>query len=81
LALPAWLAVTVQAPVPAMVIVLPVVPEARQTLAGVAAKVTGLPEPPPVALTVRGDTPYVRFGNGLKPIVCGCNVIVSVPAA
>src|SRR5229473_4995785 len=42
-----------------MVTVLPLVPPDVQTPAGLAVKVTGFPEAPPVALTVKGASPYV----------------------
>src|SRR6266851_1769460 len=42
-----------------MVMVLPFVPPEVQMLAGLAVKVTGLPDAPPVALTVKGASPYV----------------------
>jgi hypothetical protein len=56
LALPAWFAVTVQVPPAKVVIVVPFVPDAPQTPPGLALKVTGLPEPPPVALTLKGGS-------------------------
>src|SRR5512140_39426 len=54
-------AVTVQLPAAVMVMVLPFVPLDVQL--PVAANVTGLVEPPPVALTVNGASPYVLLGR------------------
>src|SRR5688500_6001349 len=58
---------TVHSPTPAIVIVLPLM---LQTLGGPAVKVTGWPEPPPVALTVNGSAPYALFASALKVIAC-----------
>jgi hypothetical protein len=44
-----------------MVMVAPFAPLEVQLPA--AVKVTGLPEPPPVALTVKGASPYVLFAS------------------
>ena len=56
-AFPAWSALTEQVPEPWIVIVDPLVPLAVQTAAGAAVNVTGLPDAPPVALTVNGASP------------------------
>jgi hypothetical protein len=53
LVLPVWFAATTTVPAPVMVSVLPVILPGPETM----LKVTGLPEPPPVALRVIGATP------------------------
>src|SRR4051812_14176298 len=62
--LPAWEAVTVQLPAPVMCTVLP-----ETVQVPVAAKVTGCPESPPVALTVKSGSPKVLAPKGPKLIV------------
>ena len=65
---------------PTRVMVCPLLPEAAQTPAGPALKVTGVPEPPPVALTVKGASPSRWLGSGPKLMACDAWVMVSVPA-
>ena len=65
--MPVWFAVTVQVPAaPVNVIVDPLVPPLLQT--PLAVNVTGLPEPPPVALTVKGGS-LVSFGGSAAKII------------
>ena len=52
--LPAWLARTVHVPVVASTRVAPLAPVVRHTVGVCEAKPTGLPEPPPLALSVNG---------------------------
>ena len=49
--------------------VLPLVPEAVHTGAGLALKVTGCPEAPPAALTVNGGEPMILVGRAPNVIV------------
>jgi hypothetical protein len=53
-----------------MLIVLPFTPEAVQTSGGIAANVTGLEDPPPVAATVNGSSPTMWDGKALQVMVC-----------
>ena len=69
LALPACEARTVHVPVAIKVNVEPLVPEVAQTLGVCDAKVTGLPEAPPVAVSVIGAAPTLTDEGGLKVIV------------
>ena len=66
MALPAWLAAITQVPAVTPVTVLP---ETVHTPVVVELKVTGLPEAPPVALTVPVP-PTVRLGAAPKLMVC-----------
>ena len=61
----AWLALTVQVPSAISATVAPLVPETVQTLVVAEVNVTGLPEAPPVALTVT-LVPYME-GEGAVP--------------
>ena len=79
--LPAWLAVTIHVPTPIGVIVAPFVPPDVQTLLGLAVKVTGLPEAPPVAPTATGASPSRWLGSVPNVIACGAGLMISVPAA
>ena len=67
MALPAWLAVIGQRPALTNVTVVPLVLPVVQTLVSVEAKVTGLPEAPPVAdrSTVPPDE-KAWFASGVK---------------
>ena len=53
MALPAWLAVTVQLPVASIVTIAPLVLPVVQTAGVVLAKVMGLPDWPPVPASVK----------------------------
>src|SRR5437867_684377 len=53
-----------------MVMVLPLGLPEVQTPAGLAVKVIGFPETPPVALTVNGASPYVLMESAAKLMVC-----------
>ena len=68
--------------VPAPVIVTRF-PDTVHTDGGAAVNVTGLPEPPPVALTVNGGSPKVLSASGPKVMVCAIPVTVRmfVPVA
>ena len=65
--MPAWLAAIVQVPAVTPVTVAPFVPLTVQTPVVRELKMTGLPEPPPVALAV--VLPFTATVNGLKLIV------------
>jgi hypothetical protein len=52
-----------------------------QTPAGAAVNVTGLPDAPPVALTLKSGLPIVLLGNAAKLIVWLALLIISEPAA
>jgi hypothetical protein len=78
LALPAWFAVTVQVPAPVSVIVEPFGPPLVQLSVAPTENVTGLPEPPPVADTVKGGSPNVLSPSAANVIVCGGLVAVTV---
>ena len=54
---PAWLALMVHVPPATSVTVEPLVPETVQTPVVAEVKVTGLPEAPPVVLTVKAALP------------------------
>jgi hypothetical protein len=56
-ALPAWSAAMVHVPIARIVIVAPFVPVAVQFDAVSELNVTGLPDPPPVAVAVKGGSP------------------------
>src|SRR6185436_6637863 len=74
--LPACDAVTAQLPAPVIVTVLPL------TLQFPAApNVTGLPEPPPVALIANGASPNVRLASAPKTIDCAAFAIANDCAA
>ena len=64
MSLPACAAVTSHEPAPVMWTVLP-----ETVHLPVAAKVTGLPDPPPVALTVKSGLPKVLSANALNVMV------------
>jgi hypothetical protein len=57
LASPAWSAVIVHVPAAKSVTVVPLTPEVEHTVPVVEANITGLVEPPPAALTVKGGSP------------------------
>jgi hypothetical protein len=67
--LPACAARTVHVPVAKKVKVLPFSPDVVQTLVVCDAKVTGLPDAPPVATRVMGGDPPFTEAGGLKVIV------------
>src|SRR4051812_44790334 len=54
-------------------------PELRQTVPGVAANVTGLPEVPPVALTVKGGSPAAPSDRAAKVIAWGTGTNSTAP--
>ena len=68
MALPAWLAWTVQVPVPTKVMLAPWVPPEVHTKAVVVVKLTASPEVA-VALTVTGDCARVLLASAPKLIV------------
>ena len=76
--LAAWLALMVQVPTATSVTVAPLVPDTVQTPVVAEVNVTGLPDGPPVALTVT-LVPYTE-GEGAVPneMVCGSCVTVKV---
>jgi hypothetical protein len=65
LALPAWLASIVQVPAP---VKLTVAPEIVHTAwaAGAIVNTTGLPDPPPAAVTVYVEPPTVALLGGVE---------------
>src|SRR5262249_23141471 len=73
---PTWEAITVHVPAPTIVIVLPLVPVARQTPIGLALNVIGSPELL-VALTMKGGSPKVLLASAPKAIGWLCPLIVS----
>src|ERR1700737_3418300 len=75
--LPAWLASIVHVPAPTK---LTVAPEIVQTaaLAGLIAKVTGLPEPPPTALTLYGGPPTMAELGAVEGKAMACPFLTTI---
>ena len=70
MALPAWLAAMMQLPAVKAVTVLPLVPPTVQISGVVEVNVTGLPEAPPVAVSV--PVPPPNANTGTEPKVMDC---------
>lgn len=76
--MPAWFAAITTVPDPVIVRVLPLIVPGPETM----LKTTGLPEAPPVATRVMGDTPlFTGEAGAVKLMVCEALLIVRVVRA
>ena len=73
--MPAWDARSVQRPTLSSVTVTPFVPVAVQMVGVSEVNVTGKPEAPPVAATVKGAMPKARLASGAKVMTCAAGLI------